>query len=195
MYFIPRNNAIYSYIAHTNAKRRYCATLFVLLALIIISFYGIYIPLNSHILLYKAEIARLQTQYQEMSQLKKQSDEVSSLIATSKKNINDAAIETDKKEDYCNKHMLYILDAIQQKGLILDTYGSCKEMDKQWFSRYSAHFEITGSYEKIISFFKTIQDSKKMIDFSSTAISRLNDDAFKLSCDVGIVAVKKSLLL
>jgi len=190
MYFIPRNNAIYNYIAHTNVKRRYCATLFVLSVIIIISFYGIYMPLNSHILLYKVDIARLQTQFQEMSQLKKQSDDISSLIVTSKKNINDFRIEDDKQEDHCNKYMLYILDTIEQTGLILNAYGSCKEIDKEWFAKYTAHFEITGSLEKMISFFKTIQDSQKMIVFSSSAISHLNGDVFKLSCDVGIIAVK-----
>jgi hypothetical protein len=191
MYFIPRNNAIYNYIAHTSTRRRYLATLFAVVALCAVLYYGAYIPLNNYIIVYKNEIVRLQKQQQEMRQCDKIIQDLSSLVTTSKNNIATCAVETDNREEYCYKRMMFILDTIAQSGLTLSTYGACKEKDKTWYTKDTAHFEMTGSLEKIMMFLKTIQNSKQMISISKTDLARVGSNVFKLSCDVGILVVKK----
>lgn len=191
MYFIPRNNAVYNYIAHTSAKRRYLATLFVGVIFIGVCFYGIYVPLHSHIFIQKAEIARLQKQYEEMGQLDKSSKDISSLLGITKQNIIEQALEGTKKEEHCHKQTLFVLDIITQLKLTLHNYGSCREKDKAWYTKDSANFEVTGSLEKIISFFKMIQDSKQMVTISQVVLTRVRDDIFKLGCDIGFIVVKK----
>ena len=191
MYFIPRNNTVYNYIAHTSAQRRYLATLFIVIIFCGVCFYGVYAPLSAHIVLFKNEILRLQKQQQEMQQLDKNSKDFLSLIETRKKNIAEHAIENDKREEHCYKRMMFVLDTIAKSGLTLSAYGSCKEKDKTWYTKDAAHFEVTGSLEKIMAFLKTIQESKQMISISKVDLARVRDDLFKLSCDVGIVIVKK----
>lgn len=191
MYFIPRNNAFYNYIAHTSSRRRYIATLFSLTLLIGICFYGVYAPLNSHIRLYQAECLRLEKQYEEMNQLRKAGQELTALTESNKKNIVEHAIETAVRDEHCNKHMNYVLNAIAQASLTLTMYGSCKEKDKGWYAKDTARFEMIGSLQQIISFFKTVQNSGMMTTFSDVAITRTKDDLFQLACDVGIITVKK----
>ena len=191
MYFIPRNNVVYNYIAHINKKRRYSVTLFVFIAMIILGFYGIYKPLIAHITLFKIERTRLQTQYEDIEQLKKTNKELSTHIQASKKNISEQVIADDKKEEYCNSRLQFIFDTITQLGLALNSYGSCKEQDKKWYVKNSAHYQMTGPLEKILSFLKTTKDSNQMITFSHLAITHVKESTFQLSCDVGIVAVKK----
>jgi hypothetical protein len=191
MYFIPRNNAIYNYIAHTSSMRRYLATLFVGIIFTGICFYGIYIPLGAHIVLYKAEALRLQKQYEEIGQLDKSGSELLSLIDTGKKNSAAHVVGDDKREEYCNKRMQFVLDTVTKLGLTLNAYGSCKEKDKDWYTKDSAHYQITGTVEKLLSFLKTMKDSAYMITFSQVAITRMKDNLFQLSCDLGIVRVRK----
>src|SRR3990172_8431868 len=159
MYFIPRNNSVYNYIAHTSSQRRYIATFFIVASLAGICFYGIYTPLSAHIILYKAESARLQKQYAEIGQADKSGQELLLLVETGKKNIAEHAMSADKREEQCHKSMQFILDTITKSGLTLTTYGSCKDKDKAWYTKDSAHCAMTGSLEKIISFLKTIKES------------------------------------
>src|SRR5579871_5775320 len=98
MYFIPRNNRFYQYIAHTNTMRRYCATLFLLAGFAIVCFYGIYAPLKSHIMLYKIELARLQKQYEDGEQAERNAKELSAVIFEKKKYVSEHALNTDNRE-------------------------------------------------------------------------------------------------
>src|SRR5688500_8719659 len=117
MYFIPRNNKFYNYIAHTNIKRCYSATLFVLASATIIGFYGIYKPITAHIMLYKVELTRLKKQYEQGKQLEKSNSELSLLIDTRKKNIGAHIIPDEAQQKWCNKHMQFIFDVIAKLNL------------------------------------------------------------------------------
>jgi Tfp pilus assembly protein PilO len=191
MYFIPRNNAFYNYIAHTNVKRRYAATLFIMAGILLVGCYGIYKPLNAHIDVCRAELKQMQQKYQESEKLKKNNNEITLLIDTNKKNIKLYAVDNEKKEAYCSERMQFVFDTIAQLGLTLFSYNSCKEKDKKWYVKDSAHCQITGSLEKIVSFFKAIKESPHMIKISSFAITKIKDNLFQLSCDIGIITVKK----
>jgi len=191
MYFIPRNNVFYNYIAHTDTKRRYIATLFVLVVFIVIGFYCAYKPIAAHISMYRIERARLQKQYEETADLEKSNKDLLTIIHSNKKIIDEYAVADDARHEVCNQRMQFVFDAVAQAGLILTTYGSCKEKDKKWYVKDSAQCQMTGSLEKIISFLKTIKESGQMITLSHLMISRAKDNLFQLSCDVGIVTVKK----
>jgi len=191
MYFIPRNNAIYNYIAHTSSMRRYLATLFIVVFLALFFFYGISIPLNTYIAAYKAEIIRLQKQYEEMRLLGKSNKETLSLLDASKKNIGQHTVSDSDREKICSERMQWILDTIAQRGLILNSYGSCKEKDKKWYVKNSAHYQMTGSQEKILAFLKTIKEAQRLIALSHLSLRCIKDDQFQLNCDIGIITVKK----
>ena len=191
MYFIPRNNALYNYIAHTDTKRRYTATLFALIAFAVIGFYGLYRPLAAHIAMYKIERMRLQKQYEETADLEKSNKNLLTIIHTNKKNIDEYVVADDARHEVCSQRMQFVFDAVVQAGLTLTAYGSCKEKDKKWYIKDSAHCQMTGLLEKIISFLKIIKDSGQIIRLSHLMITRVKDNAFQLSCDVGIVTVKK----
>lgn len=191
MYFIPRNNAFYNYIAHTDTKRRYIATLFLLVIFVVIGFYVLYKPLGGHISMYKMERARLQKQYEESVDLEKSNKDLLTIIHSNKKNIDEYAVADDVRHEVCSQRMQFVFDTVAQAGLTLTGYGSCKEKDKKWYVKDSAQCQMTGPLEKIISFLKAIKDSGQIIALSHLMISKIKDNMFQLSCDVGIVTVKK----
>src|SRR5690348_1562272 len=131
MYFISRNNAIYSYIAHTSTMRRYIATLFFAIMMVIVGFYGIYTPLKAHITVSRLEHARLQKQYEELERVKENNKELLSLVDTRKKNINAYIVADDKRQQDCNKRMQFVFDTITQLELKLNSYDTCKVKDKK----------------------------------------------------------------
>lgn len=191
MYFIARNNALYNYIAHTSTLRRYVVTFAVMSLFFVGGLYLIYYPLMSSIAVYKAEQIMLQKKYDELMLMKKKSDELLKSIDEHKKNIDTYALSMDKYDDHCHTKMVFILDTIAQLGLKLNSYGSCKEKDKKWYLKNVAHFEIVGPLEKIMSFLEIVKNSCNMITISHATMT-IADDAFcQMSCDVGLVAVKK----
>jgi len=191
MYFIARNNAIYSYIAHTSLRRCYMVTLMAVCAFFVIGIYGIYYPLLAHIVLLQSESVMLQKQSDEIAQFDKSGQEIVALVDSGKKNIADRAVASDKREEHCHKRMLFVLDAIAQLGLTLNAYDSCNMQDKEWYTKDSAHFDITGSMQKLMTFLETIKNSHFMITVSQLIITRNADDVFKMNFDIGLVTVKK----
>jgi len=191
MYFIARNNVIYSYIAHTSLRRCYMVTLMAVCAFFVIGIYGIYYPLLAHIAILRSESMMLQKQSDEIAQFDKSGQEIVLLVESGKKNIADRAVDSHKREEHCHKRMLFVLDTITQLGLTLNAYDSCNMQDKEWYTKDSAHFDITGSMQKLMTFLETIKKSHSMITVSQVTITRSADDVFKMSCDVGLVTVKK----
>ncbi|HLW72734.1 MAG TPA: hypothetical protein VKR54_01665 [Candidatus Babeliales bacterium] len=191
MYFIARNNAIYNYIAHTNLRRCYSSTLLAVGAFFVIGMYGVYYPLIAHITLLQSERMMLQKKIDESEQLDKSGKELLAAVESGKKNIADYAIASDKHEEHCHKRMLFVLDTIAQSGLTLSAYGACKEKDKVWYTKDSAHFDIVGPMQKLMTFLETMKNSRTMIAISQVTITRNVDDTFQMSFDIGLITVKK----
>jgi|SRR4030095_4902956 len=191
MYFIARNNKIYNYIAHTSFTRRYLVTFGVMCVFFIGCFYVLYSPLVDHIITFTAERINLQKKYDDLMQMNKNGNDLSVLIEENKKNISIHALSDDKRHEDCHTKMLFVLDTVAQLGLKLNTYGSCKEKDKKWYIKDSAHFDIVGSLEKIMTFLETIKNSHKMITVSHATITRVDDTVFQISCNLGLITIKK----
>jgi hypothetical protein len=191
MYFIPRNNKIYNYIAHTSLPRLYGATFLCIVLWCSAVFYCLYNPLLSHIVLLKAEINALHKKCDDICQLDKSNSELSPMVESYKKNIIEHAIIADARQEHCYKRMLFILDTITKENLKLLGYGSCTEKDKSWYAKDAAHFEATGALPKIISFLAALKNARTMISIDQIALSRTVDDTFQVGFDVELITVKK----
>jgi hypothetical protein len=191
MYFIARNNKIYNYIAYMPLMNRYAITFGVIVTFFIGGFYLVYYPLNDYIILYKAQRVILQKKYDELIQMKKKENDLLVLIEENKKNTNVHALSIDKHNDACHTRILFVLDTIIKFGLKLNAYGSRSEKDKKWYVKNKAHFDIVGSKEKIIAFLEAIKDAGTMITMSYATITRIDDTAFQIGCDLGLITVKK----
>jgi hypothetical protein len=191
MYFIARNNKIYNYIVHTSLKRCYLATLFFVGMFACVIFYCVYSPLLFHITLLQSEQAILQKKVDELAQMEKNNKELLTFVETGKKNIADHAVASDTREEHCHKRMLFVMEAITKSGLVLSAYGSCKENDKDWYVKDSAHFDVAGSLQKLMTLLETIKNSRQMITISHVVLTRVADNSFQMSFDVGLVVVKK----
>lgn len=191
MYFIARNNAIYNYIAHTSPRRRWMATFLMVCAIFFIGIYGVYYFLLAHNSMLKSERMMLQKKVDDIAQFNKNGKELLMLVESGRTTLADRAIAPDKREEDCHKRMLFVLDTIAQSGLVLKAYGACKEKDNVWYTKDSAHFDVTGSLQKLMIFLETIKNARTMITISHVIITRVGNDIFQMGFDVGLITVKK----
>ena len=191
MYFIARNNRVYNYIAHTSLQRCYMATFFCVGMFACVIFYCVYSPLLSHVTLLQSEQAMLQKKVDELAQMEKNNKELVTFVETGKKGIADHAIASGNREEHCHKRMLFVMETITKTGLVLSAYGACKEIDKDWYSKDSAHFDVVGSWQKLMTLLETIKNSRQMITISHVTLTRVADNSFQMSFDVGLLIIKK----
>ncbi|HSC24632.1 MAG TPA: hypothetical protein VLB80_00240 [Candidatus Babeliales bacterium] len=191
MYFIPRNNKIYSYIAHTSSQRRYGVTLIAISMFFIIGIYILYYSLTNHIALLKLEYIVLQKKHTELIHVDKGNLELHKLIELGKKNINQHIILPEMYTEYCHKQMLFILNLLNELNIMLNGYGSCQEIVKDWYTKDIVHFETNGSFQNLMIFLETIKNSHKMIVIPQINISRLPDNQFKMNLDAELIMIKK----
>jgi len=162
---------------------------------LMIALYGIYYPLDVSITLLQLECIALQKQVGQVELFHKSNQELAILIQNSKKNISDHSTDVSMREKNSHKHMLFILDTFSSLGLMLNTYSSCKEKDKEWYIKDLAHFDVSGSLKQLMHFLETIQKSSYMITISGVTMTRLSDDVYQMVFDAGFVMVKKEKTL
>ena len=190
MYFIPRNNKIYNYIAHTSSMRRYTGTFVTVCLFFIIGFYCIYYPLLNLIAMYTHERFMLQKKCEEFMQYDKSNQHLSQYIDTKKNSIQTYVRSSSVVQRHYNQTM-FVLQAIAQLGLSLHSYGSSKEKDKKWYIKNSAHFEISGSREKLMMFLQNLNQYQEILTVSNTIFTHKADDLFHMSFNLGLITIQK----
>jgi Tfp pilus assembly protein PilO len=185
MYFIPRNNALYSYVAHTNQKKRYLFTVVFFTLFIIGISYGIIPFLEYYTMMYEQEIKVLEHHYHYARTISKKNHDLKQNIVRIQQEL-----DTHKANDICLKNkLLFILDTLQQSGLKINSYGIQKEKNGQWYIAEKAHFDSTGSLHNILSFLDTIKASNRMISVSQWSLALVEKDIFTLHCDITILCL------
>src|SRR5690349_18407911 len=121
MYFIPRNNKIYHYIAHANVKKRYLFTGFFVIILVFVCMYFLQRLINVYSVLYSQELSDLQQKYKEINRLERKNKQLILVIDDTKKEIQKYIPTT--QSEYIKKQLLFVLDVIKNSGLHLHSYG------------------------------------------------------------------------
>src|SRR5438477_9866281 len=190
MYFIPRNNKIYNYIAHTSVRNRYLCTGFFVASMTFVSLYFMQRFITVYSVLYSQELAILQKKYQEQERLERKNHQLVVVIDETKQDFQKN-ITTMQAQEYFKKQLLFVLDIIKNAGLQLHSYGVQKEKNKNWYKKEIAHFDITGSYQQIVHFLENLKNSQKMIVVSQWSLVRVEKDIFHLRCDVEFVLINQ----
>jgi hypothetical protein len=191
MYFIPRNNTIYNYLAHTNKNRRYTATIFICIFLLVICFYGIYQPLTRSMIFYKNEYSQLKTQLQAFNELENSIQNYNALTKASTKRIIAHQKTSEQCHMQCRNHILKMVTLIAQHNLTLHTYSSCKETQKDWYNTYSAHFSIEATMSQLLTFIEILTDEFSMSRLSRFVLKQKDKDAFQADFEIAFLTIKK----
>jgi len=191
MFFLPRNNTLYNYIAHTKRNRRYGATIFFLIFFVMCSFYGIYKPLIAHISFYQTQSIQLKEQCKELEQLETSMQEYVSFIEKNKKEIDAIRASQENNQSHCYSKISQIVNVIADHGIILQSYSSCKEKVKDWYSNYSSQFAVVGSLPKLLACLESLEKNSSFFSISHIVFKRKEKDLFQMNFQIHFFVIKK----
>jgi len=190
MYFIPRNNQFYSFIAHLRPFYRYMLTLFIISFIFILWAIGIYFPLGAHIDHSFTKLTKLRTQCQQINKAKRNCVELERSLQTL---YRDA--ESDKPEkttqNPLQSNLLFILDQAKNTGLVLNHYIMDKKTDDQWTKKNSAHFTFTGNLKQIIDFLKQLKKTDCLLGYDHFSLKNVGSNSFRMTITLNIISLKQ----
>ena len=173
MFFIPRNNILFSLMIKFSPLQRYIFT-FLLGALLIFIGIVIHKKINSHIKSYSKKICHLNKEILFLSK-----DKPISLDSMEKK------LHSLNKGDL-QSQLSFILKLVTKIGLVLNSYIPNLSTDKDWYVKNKVLLDINGNFSKILLFFEELKLSKKLIQCRKIKLSRVKDDIlnaqFALNC-------------
>src|SRR5690242_9436870 len=113
MYFIPRNNTFYHYIAHMNSKNRYACTGFFVLFLVLMAFYFMQRFITVYTIIYEQERAALLKKHQDIERITHKNKQLSAILAEIKKELQEQ-MYAGAVHDYFKKRLSFVLDMVKQ---------------------------------------------------------------------------------
>lgn len=186
MYFIPRNNKIYHYLAYTKPIKRYGITVAFLVAAVMINA-SMYYMLQQYVVMLEQELtilSRNSTEYKNKSRANK------SLIEQHEQLKKDlAGIMDDKKVK--SDFFTFLLNSISLHGLHLNTY-TVQEGKKASAGKEKASLHVSGQLQNIIGWLTEIKESCQMIESSSWTLTY---DGTRYTWAGDMCCLKKSLQL
>lgn len=185
MYFIARNNKIYSYIASIKPLWRYFFTGIVFVGTMAIALYCFYYPLQLYSILLAQERDQLQKKYVECGQIEKLNKQFEQLIELAEKTIHNYAMLNDTYKG----GLSFVIDATQKCGLILQSYNMAKEEDKDWYIKEMVHVTVEGTFDQCMRFIDYTKKSEHLISVFHVSID-CSMSMCKMHCDIARLAVK-----
>jgi Tfp pilus assembly protein PilO len=89
------------------------------------------------------------------------------------------------------KNLLFIIQQIRKKGLVLKKYTGQKIKDKTWYNVQPAHYEFSGTLAQIQNFFTSIQTASLPIKCTNLILTHTTHDQFNVACDLSVFILKK----
>jgi Tfp pilus assembly protein PilO len=188
MYFIARNNKVYSYIASKKRLHRYVFTVVIFAVFVFMAVCCIYYPLQSYNALLKQERDQLQKKYAEIRCIQEHNKNCEQSIEKAEKTVEQYATRGNNQSTI-QEDLSFIIDSVQKVGLHLQSYSVVKVIDKEWYTKEIVHIDVTGTFEQCVSFIEYSKKSKQLISLSQLSID-CNGAVCKMNCDVACVAIK-----
>ena len=189
MYFIPRNNQFYSFIAHRRPFYRYMLTLFVISFIFVFWIVGLYFPLGARIDYSLTELTKLRTQCQQINKAKRSCVQLESSLQTLHGDVRFNEPEKITKNSL-QSNLLLILDQAKNTGLALNHYTMDKKIDDQWAKKNNAHFTFTGNLKQIMDFLKQLKKTDRLLGYDYFSLKNVGRDSFRMVITLNIIFLK-----
>ncbi len=188
MYFLSRNNKVYSAIVHTRSRYRYLATLVCGTLLVALWFYGIYSPSVDMTKSYVTEYDRLQIQAQRIRYIDKVNDEAQAAY-TCASNALAAYSSRDGYQKIIQEILLYIVETAHLHALTLKSSSLDNTADNGWYSSRFLRVMCEGEGVRCVQFLTRLAQLPK-ITMTHIVLRRVNKSSFELTVILGIMLLK-----
>ncbi len=189
MYFIPRNNKFYSFIAHLRSSYRYLLTFVVISFIFILWAIIIYLPLAAHIDHSFIKLTQLRQQCQQIDKAKHNCRQLQHSLESFH---GDTQFNKSEKaaKNPLQSNLLPILEQAKKSSLMLNQYATDKKIDDQWVTKNSTHFTFTGNLSQIMDFLKKLKKVNFLFGCDYFSLKNIENNSFRLTITLNIISPK-----
>jgi len=187
IYFIPRNNRFYSFIAHLRPFYRYMLTFFIISFIFVLWIVGIYFPLGAHIDDSFIKLTELRKQCQQITKAKCSCVQLECLLQALQK---DVLLNKPEKiiKNPLQSNLLFILDQAKNTGLVLNHYTMDKKINDP--VQNSTHFTFAGSLKQIMDFLKQLKKTDCLLGYDYFSLKNIGNNSFRMMVTLNLISPK-----
>lgn len=187
MYFIPQRFAWYRSVAQIRPLHRYVATMVIVVMICAAWWYSVYTWLDAKIMRDQAHIAQLTQQVTQLAHAERTCSTLSCSLGELRKQLEPYSAKCSG--EYCQNQLITLIDEAQKSNLNLTAYSPQKEVKKSWCTCNEVQIGLSGSLDGLVKFFKTIKQSKAMIQCDQVTCSRIDGATFNATCAMRFIAI------
>lgn len=188
MYFLPRNNKVYSFLVHLNASYRYALTLGICLVGIALWFLAIHTPISNSYFKINQEAKSLHNQQMLFEQASKGYATLANSVEKLKNEIKQYSPHKTN-EQYVHDALLFLIDQSARCNIVMNNCTIDSEQDKKWYIENSVSISITGEFEKILKFLDVVSSSSHLIALKQFNINHSSDRTFSFKGTLHILTI------
>ncbi len=190
MYFIPRNNKFYSFIAHFRPFYRYMLTFFIISFIFVLWGIGIYLPLGAYIDHSFIKLTKLCKQCQQINKAKRNCVQLERSLQALHRDVEFNKPEKITKNPL-QSNLLFILNQAKNTGLVLNHYTMDKKIDDQWAKKNNVHFTFTGGLKQIMDFLKQLKKTDCLLGYDYFSLKNMGGDSFRMVITLNIISLEQ----
>ncbi|MGB8367417.1 MAG: hypothetical protein WCD44_03600 [Candidatus Babeliales bacterium] len=185
MYFIPRNNKFYSFIAHLHFLSRYLLTLLAVSSILILWLLLVYFPISTHIDQSFLKLAQLRNQCKQIDKAKRKCQRLEQSLYL--------ANPQNKKllRNSFQSNLLFILEQAKKNELLLNKYTMDKKSNNKWVIQHSSEFIFTGNLSQITNFLQQLKKTDFPCESDYFLLKKIDTNSFRAIIKLDIIECKE----
>lgn len=189
MYFLPRNNAFYSFFVHIRPLYRYLVTLLFAAMIGYGWFYGVYCNIAIISAHYQNDIVRMQQNHTEAKKAAQEKEKVQRSIASLKESLNTYMADGETPHDRLQNILDTILERAMMDGLDFNACTIEKEIEKNGYMQQIVACELSGSFDTILLFCDALASLPILLEWEHSELIHKQAHYFSLRCTFLLTAL------
>lgn len=185
MYFIPRNNKFYSFIAHLHSLSRYLLTLLAVSSIFVLWLLLVYFPLSTHIDQSFLKLAQLRNQCKQIDKAKRNCQQLEQSLCFS--NLQSKKL----LQNSFQSNLLFILEQAKKNELLLNKYTMDKKNNGKWVAQHSSEFIFTGNLSQITNFLQQLKKTDFPCNSDYFLLKKIDTNFFRVIIKLDLIEPKE----
>lgn len=188
MYFLPRNNKIYSALVTVKPAHRYYVSLAILMLITALWIVCFYYPVEALIERKRNEIKQIHDRNSLCMQAKTGCVVLQESVAAMQSKI--ATYAKVASRDVCQEAMFYVMQKAHQMRVALNSCALDEQHNQGWYTEQKAHLALSGDFPHIMQFLDSLTASDFLMAFDDFSLSRSAENSWSLKGTLKIIALK-----
>lgn len=191
MYFLPRTNKIFSWLAHRSITHLYIGSFLTLILISFCWFFFVYTTIDAKIEQAGVRLRQLQNQKIELTQAQTAHEKLEKRLALLEKDFallaKDSALQA-----HISAALPQIISAAQLCKLGLKNCALENQTDGQWYTQTQVAVAAQGTMDQIKQFFSHLHKSGHMVKITNLGLTHEAQGVYNMQLALGFITIKNS---